>query len=77
MLALVLVLGFVSMGVLGQNAANFLMGGIVVLGVGTWVYRWYYTRWVRDPAFWSKRTFGADSAKPKQLDVCVGSTATA
>jgi hypothetical protein len=72
-LTLVIVLGLSSRGYgfISDEASNYLMVFIVAVGAITWFGRWYYTRWVRDPAFWNKRKFAEDRAS-KPTDVCVG-----
>ena len=71
-LSLVIVLGVSSYGLITTTGANVLMGFIVIIGLVTWFYRWYYTKWIRDRAFWSKRTFNDDKSR-KPMDVCIGS----
>jgi hypothetical protein len=72
-LTLVIVLGLSSRGYgfISDEASNYLMVFILAVGAVTWFGRWYYTRWVRDPAFWNKRKFAEDRAS-KPTDVCVG-----
>ena len=72
MLSLVIVMGVSSFGWITRDATNFLLVFIMSIGSLTWIYRWYYTRWVRDPAFWSKRKFADDANKPAPMSVCIG-----
>jgi len=72
-LTLVVVLGLTANGMITQMAADYLMGFVVVVGAGTWMYRWYYTRLIRDPRYWSQRIFPQDGKFNRGMDICVGS----
>jgi hypothetical protein len=60
MLTLVIVIGVASYGWITQTGADYLMVFVVVVGAGTWLYRWYYTRNIRDPRYWNQRRFEDD-----------------
>jgi hypothetical protein len=73
-LSLVVVLGVTSYGWITQDAADYLMGFIVVVGGGTWLYRWYYTANIRDPRYWSQRSFLQDGKLEGPTgQICIGS----
>jgi hypothetical protein len=67
-LSLVVILGVASYGLITQAGSDFLCGFVIVVGAGTWFYRWYYTRNIRDPRYWNQRRFDGDS-KPV-VDEC-------
>jgi hypothetical protein len=60
MLAAVIVMALQSYGWVNESAASWTLSLLFLVGGGTWLYRWYYTAYVRDPRFWSRRSFGAD-----------------
>lgn len=73
LLLVTLTLGAMTMGYLGESAGNYLMGIFIVVGAGTWVYRWYYTAYVRDPMYWSRRNFKGDGKlAPPSGQICIG-----
>lgn len=59
-LFIVLVLGVQYYELISAEGANFLIGFALVAGTVTWVYRWWYTNYTRDPMYWSKRHFAGD-----------------
>lgn len=63
-LTLVVILGVTSYGYLPKDAADYLMGFVLIIGIGTWMYRWYYTTTIRDPRYWNQRRFQADGVRP-------------
>ena len=67
-LTVVLILGAASYGFVSDEGANYLMFVVILIGAGTWVYRWYYTTYVRDPRYWHRRTFDEDAGKGKRPD---------
>jgi hypothetical protein len=71
-LSLVIVLGVTSYGWLPQEASDYLMGFILVVGLGTWMYRWYYTSTIRDPRYWSQRSFQQDGKYEIKGQICIG-----
>lgn len=73
MLLVAIVLMIVAQGWLSEAAGDYVMGFFIVVGAGTWVYRWYYTRYVRDPRYWSRRTFSQDGKfGPPSAEICIG-----
>lgn len=73
MLTVVIVLAIFSYGWISEAGANYLLGFIIVVGAGTWLYRWYYTSYVRDPMFWSRRYFREDGkVGPPSGQICIG-----
>jgi hypothetical protein len=67
-LTVVMILGGASYGFVSDEGANYLMGLVILVGAGTWLYRWYYTSYVRDPRYWHRRTFEEDAGKGKRPD---------
>jgi hypothetical protein len=74
-LTLVVVLGLVSNGWIQRDAADYLMGFVIVVGLGTWLYRWYYTTNIRDKRYWNQRVFPEDGkVDPPSGEICIGAT---
>lgn len=71
-LAVSIVLMIVAQGWLSEAAGDYIMGFVVVVGAGTWLYRWYYTRYVRDPRYWNRRTFEQDGKFDGGAKICIG-----
>ena len=72
-LTLVVILGFTSYGWIAQAGADYLMGFVIVVGAGTWLYRWYYTANIRDPRYWNQRLFPEDGkVAPPSGQICIG-----
>lgn len=72
-LTLVVILGFTSYGWIAQGGADYLMGFVIVVGAGTWLYRWYYTANIRDPRYWNQRLFPEDGkVAPPSGQICIG-----
>jgi hypothetical protein len=59
-LSVVVVLYLAHAGWLAQDGADYVIGFVLVVGAGTWMYRWYYTAYVRDARYWNQRTFTAE-----------------
>jgi len=59
---------------IGQDGADYLMLFVLIVGLGTWLYRWYYTTYIRDARFWSRRNFPQDGkVAPPSGQICIGS----
>jgi hypothetical protein len=72
MLAAVIVMAGQAYGWIGEQAANWSLSVLFLIGAGTWAYRWYYTTYVRDPRYWSRRSFAADkNVEPSSGAVCL------
>lgn len=71
-LTLVIVLWLTSEKWIAQEASDYLMGFIIVVGLGTWMYRWYYTTTIRDPRYWSQRSFQQDGKYEIKGQICIG-----
>lgn len=72
-MTLVVILGCLSYGWITQTAADYLMGFVIVVGAGTWIYRWYYTANIRDPRYWNQRRFQQDgNVEPPSGQICIG-----
>jgi len=76
MLTLVVTLGLQSYGYLAQDASDYIMGFVIIIGAGTWLYRWYYTTTIRDPRYWSQRRFETDGKYDLSGQVCIGTDDT-
>ena len=64
-LTVVVLLAMKTYGWIGPTAADFVTLFVLVVAVGTWVYRWYYTTYIRDRRYWNARMFKAgDIPKP-------------
>lgn len=73
-LIVVITLGAVSYEWISKDAGDYLMGFVIVVGLVTWLYRWYYTRNVRDPRYWNQRSFSQDGKiVPPSGEICFGS----
>jgi hypothetical protein len=60
-------------GWISKDGAEYLMAFILVVGVGTLIYRWYYTKNIRDPRFWNRRKFVGDGNQaPATGEICIG-----
>jgi len=68
--------GLQATGYISTEGANFLMAFVIIVGAGTWLYRWYYTTRLRDPRYWSQRQFPGES-KAGTGEICIGYTAEA
>lgn len=72
MLAAVIVLALQTYGWVNESAASWTLMVLFLVGAGTWIYRWYYTTYVRDPRYWSRRSFGADkNGTPSSGAICL------
>ena len=58
-LTVVVLLAMKTYGWIGPTAADFVTLFVLVVAAGTWVYRWYYTTYVRDRRYWNARNFKA------------------
>ena len=70
-LSVVIVMYLAHAGYMTQEGADYLMGFIIVVGAGLWIYRWYYTNYIRDARYWSSRKFH-DSNFQLSGQVCIG-----
>jgi len=72
-LTLVVILGVTSYGWITEMASDYLMGFVIIVGAGTWMYRWYYTANIRDPRYWNQRRFPEDgNVEPPSGQICIG-----
>ncbi len=72
-LAVIVILAVASYGWITENGANLLIGFFLFVGVGTWIYRWYYTSYLRDPVYWNRRYFREDGkVGPPSGQICIG-----
>lgn len=60
LLTVTVLLYLAATGWVGQDGANYLMLIVIIIGAGTWLYRWYYTARIRDPRYWNRRNFQQD-----------------
>jgi O-antigen/teichoic acid export membrane protein len=71
-LSIVIVLYMSHVGWLTQDAADFVMWFIIVVGAGLWLYRWYYTNYIRDPRYWNQRRRFDDGKFQLSGQICIG-----
>lgn len=74
-LSVVIVLYLAHVGWLTQQAADYVMGFIIVVGAGLWIYRWYYTNYIRDARYWNSRKFPQDGKFALSGQICIGTGA--
>jgi hypothetical protein len=73
MLTVTVILSLTSYGYITQDASDYILLAVVLVGGATWLYRWYYTTTIRDPKFWNRRTFQQDgSLAPPSGEICIG-----
>jgi hypothetical protein len=73
MLTVTVILTLSHMGYIGEDGANYLMLFVIIVGAGTWLYRWYYTTYIRDRRFWSRRMFSEDGkVEAPSGQICIG-----
>jgi hypothetical protein len=72
LLTVTVVLTVGGMGWLTEDFTNYLIAFVLVAGAGVWLYRWYYTTYIRDPRYWSRRTFKQDGARAPAGQICIG-----
>ena len=70
LLTITVILYLTATGWVGQAGANYLMLIVIVIGGGTWLYRWYYTSRIRDPRYWNRRNFNEDGKTTPAADHC-------
>ena len=70
LLTVTVLLYLAATGWVGQAGANYLMLIVIVIGAGTWLYRWYYTSSIRDPRYWNRRNFQQDGKTAPASDNC-------
>lgn len=58
-LTVVVMLALKTYGWVGPAAADFVLLFVLVVAAGTWIYRWYYTTYIRDRKYWNVRSFKA------------------
>jgi len=58
-LTVVVMFALKTYGWLGPAAADFVILFVLVVAAGTWIYRWYYTTYIRDKRYWNVRSFKA------------------
>jgi len=74
MLTATVILALSSYGYVTKDVSDFVLLGVVLVGGGTWLYRWYYTSTIRDPVYWNRRSFQQDgSVAPPSGQICIGS----
>ena len=72
LLTITVILYLAATGWVGQDGANYLMLIVILIGGGTWIYRWYYTTYVRDARYWNRRTFKEDGKFAPSGQICIG-----
>lgn len=70
-LTVTLILVLNQWGWIPEAGANYLAFFVIVVGAGTWIYRWYYTTRIRDPRYWNRRTFEEDGKHVSAGELCL------
>jgi hypothetical protein len=74
MLTITIILVAAAFEWIGKDGADYLMLFVLIVGLGTWLYRWYYTTYIRDARYWSRRNFPQDGKiAPPSGQICIGS----
>lgn len=72
MLTVTIFLALANMGFVSKDGSDYLMLFVIVVAAGTWLYRWYYTRYIRDGRYWSRRSFQEDGKyKSPRHELCL------
>ncbi len=61
-LSVVVVLVVGAQGLITETFSNYLILFFMLVAGGTWFYRWYFTTYLRDRRYWSRRNFEEDRA---------------
>jgi hypothetical protein len=72
LLTVSILLYLAATGWVGEAGANYLMLIVILIGAGTWLYRWYYTSRIRDPRYWNRRFFKEDGKVSPATPQCLG-----
>jgi hypothetical protein len=67
MLTITVLVAMASYGLITQLTSNYLTGIVLLIGLGTWGYRWYYTQYVRDRRYWNRRMFKKDVQETQEV----------
>ena len=60
LLTITVLVVMVNYGFITKLTSDYLIGIVLLFGLGTWFYRWYYTQYLRDRRYWNRRTFKED-----------------
>jgi hypothetical protein len=69
LLTITVLVAMTSYGLITKLTSDYLTGIVLLFGLGTWFYRWYYTRYLRDRRYWNRRTFTTEVPE-KEKEVC-------
>lgn len=58
-LTVVVIFALKTYGFIGPQGADYVLVFVLVVAAATWLYRWYYTTYIRDRRFWNSRNFPA------------------
>lgn len=58
-LTVVVLFALKTYGFVGPQGADYALVLVLVVAAGTWLYRWYYTTYIRDRRYWNSRNFPA------------------
>lgn len=61
-LSVIVVLVVGAQGLITETFSNYLILFFMLVAGGTWIYRWYFTTYLRDRRYWSRRNFEEDRA---------------
>jgi hypothetical protein len=73
-LTVVVLLYMKSSGMIGPAMSDYILFFILLITAGTWIYRWYYTTYIRDRRFWNSRIFEKGTI-PELPPKCVSGSA--
>lgn len=60
MLTVTILITLTSYGFLSEKGSDYLIAIVLIIGAGTWLYRWWYTKNIRDARYWNRRKFEDD-----------------
>ena len=67
-LTVIVLLALKTNGYVTETGSDYIIFGVLIVALGTWLFRWYYTTYTRDRRYWNQRTFVADA--PVSIPVC-------
>jgi hypothetical protein len=69
MLTVTVLLALLSYGFITKLASDYIIFFVIVVSLVTWLYRWYYTSYIRSRRYWNKRQFKEDrSIEPPKAE---------
>lgn len=59
-LTVTILITLTAYGFISEKGSDYLIAIVIMIGAGTWLYRWWYTKNVRDARYWNRRKFEGD-----------------